>query len=76
MPFARQTLGNRLKAITNFGLTPFFPGYNLKRIDRALGFPTPPHPSFSIQDERWRHEHSQMMAKQPRMKSVERLQAV
>ena len=66
LPFARQTLGNRLKAFANFNLTLLYPGYNLKRIDRALGFPMPPNPSFSIEDERWRREHAQMMAQQPR----------
>ena len=66
LPFARQTIGNRLKAFANFNLTLFYPGYNLQRIDRALGFPMPPHPSFSIEDETWRREHSLMMARQPR----------
>ena len=44
---------------------------NLERpgVDRALGFPMPPNPSFSIEDERWHREHSQMMARQPRMAS-------
>lgn len=76
MPFARQTLGNRLKSIANFNLALFYPGYNLQRIDRALGFPAPPNPNFSIEDERWRREHSQMMAGQPRMKPLELLKAV
>ena len=76
LPFARQTLGNRLRAIANFNLTLFYPAYNLKRIDRALGFPMPPNPTFSIQDERWRREHDQMMARQPMVRSQERLQPV
>ena len=67
MPFARQTLGNRLKAFINFNLTPFYRGYDLDRIDRQLGFPMPPNPSFSIEDERWRREHAEMMARQPRV---------
>ena len=76
LPFARQTLGNRLKAFANFNLTLFYPGYNLKRIDRAFGFPVPPNPTYSIEDERWRREHSQMMARQPLVPPTERLQAV
>ena len=76
MPFARQTLGNRLKAFANFNLTLLYPGYDLKRIDRAFGFPMPPNPSFSIEDERWRREHSQMMAAQPRVQPLKRLKAV
>ena len=76
MPFARQTLGNRLKAFLNFNLTLFYPGYNLARIDRQFGFPMPPNPSFSIDDERWRREHRQMMGRQPRVRSSEQLKAV
>ena len=41
MPFARQTTGNRIKALLNFALTPFYPGYNLDRWDRQAGFPVP-----------------------------------
>jgi hypothetical protein len=66
LPFATQTLGNRLKAFVNFNLTPFTPGYDLKRLDRGWGFPMPPNPTFSMQDVRWRREHSLMMAQQPR----------
>ena len=58
MPFAKQTLGNRLKAFLSFNLTPFYPGYNLDRWDREKGFSMPPHPTLSIDDERWRAEHS------------------
>jgi NAD(P)H dehydrogenase (quinone) len=76
MPFARQTLGNRLKAFANFNLTLFYPGYNLARIDRQFGFPMPPNPSFSIEDERWRREHSQMMGRQPRVRPSDQLKAV
>ncbi len=50
MPFARQTFGNRVKAFVNFNLTPFYPGYDLERMDRQTGFPTPPNPSLSIDD--------------------------
>ena len=58
MPFARQTFSNRMKACINFMLTPFYPGYNLERWDRQKGFPMPPHPSLSIDDDRWKLEHS------------------
>ena len=57
MPFARQSAANRVKALFNFNLTPFYPGYNLDRWDRQTGFPMPPHPSLSIDDPRWRTEH-------------------
>jgi NAD(P)H dehydrogenase (quinone) len=58
LPIAQQTLGNWLNALINFMLTPFYPGYNLERWDRQKGFPMPPNPSLSIDDERWRMEHS------------------
>jgi NAD(P)H-binding len=58
LPFAKQTVGNRLKAFINFNLIPFYPGYNLDRLDRQKGLPMPPNPSFSIDDDRWRFEHS------------------
>lgn len=58
MSFARPTVGNRLKAIANFNLAPFYPGYDLDRWERMLGFPKPPNPSLSIDDARWRESHS------------------
>ena len=64
MPFARQTLSNRIRALISFNLTPFYPGYNLKRWDRQTGFPLPPNPSLSIDDERWRDDHSLQNARQ------------
>ena len=62
MPFARQTLGNRLKAFAAFNLTPFYRGYNFDKWDRQMRFPTPPHPSLSIDDAEWREEHAAQMA--------------
>jgi uncharacterized protein YbjT (DUF2867 family) len=63
LPFARQTFGNRLKAFINFMLTPFYPGYNLERWDHEKGFPMPPNPTLSIDDERWQSEHSLQKAR-------------
>jgi hypothetical protein len=63
MPFARQTLGNRLKAFVNFNLTPFYPGYNFDKWDRIMRFPQPASPTLSVQDETWQRTHrSQMQA--------------
>lgn len=77
MPFAKQTLGNRLKALVNFGLTPFYPGYDLDRLDRGWGFPLPPNPTLSMSDPRWRDAHrGQMTQKLVSLASVERLSAV
>jgi hypothetical protein len=58
MPFARQSLGNRLKAFARFNLTPFYPGYDLDRWDRQKGFPVSPKPTLAIDDPRWRTEHA------------------
>jgi NAD(P)H dehydrogenase (quinone) len=62
MPFARQTLANRIKAIGNFMLTPFYPGYNFDTWDRRMRFPLPSQPSLSIDDAQWRTEHAAQMA--------------
>lgn len=57
LPFAQRTWQNRLRAIANFSVTPFFPGYDLKRFERDHDFPKPSSPSLSIESERWREEH-------------------
>jgi hypothetical protein len=62
LPFARPTFGNRLKAFVNFNLAPFYPGYNFDKWDEAMAFPRAPHPTLSIEDERWRREHADQMA--------------
>ena len=43
----------------------YHPGYDLDRWDRQKGFPMPPHPSLSIEDDRWREEHHELMKKRP-----------
>jgi NAD(P)H dehydrogenase (quinone) len=68
LPFARRTIGNRLKAILSFMITPAYPGYDLDKWDRAKGFPTPPNPSLSIDDARWRAEHQAAPAKEPELR--------
>ena len=65
MPFAHQTLFNRLKAFINFNITPFYPGYDIKAYERKLQIPVPPKPLHCMQDERWRNAHAvQMTAEQ------------
>jgi len=76
MPFAKQTFGNRIKAFVNFNLIPFYPGYNLERWDRQRGYPMPANPSFSIDDERWRNEHSLQNARRPAIRGPELVRAV
>ena len=65
LPFARPSLVNRLKAVAGFILTPFLPGYDLERLEREWRIPVPARPTLTLQDERWRSEHSQLMAQQP-----------
>jgi len=57
LPFARQTVGNRLRALINFMITPFYPGYDLARLERELGFPMPPKPQQCMESETWQAEH-------------------
>lgn len=59
LPFARQTFGNRLKGFVNFNMTPFYRGYNFDRWDKTLRSPRPENARLSIEDERWRREHTQ-----------------
>lgn len=65
LPFARQTWGNRIKAFVNFNLTPLYPGYNLRRLERQWGFPPPARPTLAMEDQRWRDEHASFMANPP-----------
>ena len=61
LPFARQTLGNRLRAFVAFTRIPFTPGHDFDTWDRAMAFPRAPNPSLSIDDQRWRQEHAAQM---------------
>ena len=61
LPFARQTVANRVKAFGKFMATPFLPGYNLARLNRQWDLPVPANPSLGIDDARWRDEHRAMM---------------
>src|SRR5262245_33082240 len=45
LPFARQSLGNRLKSLVKFSIMPLLPGYDLERLERQWGFPQPPKPT-------------------------------
>ena len=57
-PFRNQrTFGNWLRALAQFILTPFSPGFNLDRYDRELRRPFPSLPKFATESEVWRREH-------------------
>lgn len=73
MPFAQQTLGNRLKAFINFNITPFYPGYNIKTYERKLELPIPAKPLHCMQDARWRNDHAAQMAEQKHFKPTPNL---
>jgi uncharacterized protein YbjT (DUF2867 family) len=62
LPFARPTVGNRLKAFINFNLALFYPGTDFDKWDKTMAFPRAPRPSLSIADPRWREEHAVQMA--------------
>ena len=78
LPYARQTIGARVKAFINFNLAPFYPGYNFDKWDKKMGFPSTPNPSLSIEDERWRREHAAQMAdhREPPLKAAPLMRAV
>lgn len=73
MPFAKQSLGNRLKAFINFNLTPFYPAYDLKRYERAIELPVAPKPLYCMENDRWRARRAGQMETQKPV--VERLTA-
>jgi hypothetical protein len=60
-PFARQTPGNRLKAIAEFAITPFYPAYNIKAYERALELPRPRRPLYCMADEQWKQSRAAQM---------------
>jgi uncharacterized protein YbjT (DUF2867 family) len=64
MPFAQQTVANRIKAIANFAITPLHPGYNIKAYEKALQLPVPVKPLRCMEDERWKISHGAQMAVQ------------
>ena len=70
LPFARQTSGNRLKAILNFAITPFYPAYDIEAYERALELPVPSQPLFCMQDEEWKRSCAEQMAGQKTWRST------
>ena len=57
-PFRNQrTIGNWLRAVAQFLLTPLSPGFNLDRYDRELRRPFPSMPQFAPVSKVWRREH-------------------
>jgi uncharacterized protein YbjT (DUF2867 family) len=65
LPFARQTLSNRLAAFARFNLLPFYPGHDLRAYVRRMHFPEPTRASLSSSDARWLAEHGGTAAPGP-----------
>ncbi len=61
LPFAKQTLGNRLRALWNFAITPFYPAYDLNGYLRKLQVPVPTTTLQCMQDPQWRDSHAAQM---------------
>ncbi len=72
MPFARPTLGNRLRALARFSVVPLWPGYDLARYARAHGFAQPAATSLAVEDAQWRAERLAEGARQgvPTLRAV------
>jgi uncharacterized protein YbjT (DUF2867 family) len=69
MPFARQTMGNRIKAFINVNLTPFYFAYDSEGYEKRLELPVAPKPVYCMDNERWRENRSRQMVIQKKMRS-------
>lgn len=58
LPSNRRTLGNRLRTLLQFAMTPLSPAFNLSRYDRELRRPLPSEPRFAPESKVWRAEHA------------------
>ena len=61
----RRTIGNRLREVAQFLVTPLSPGFNLDRYDRELRRPFPSMPLFAPDSKVWRREHAIVGSTQP-----------
>jgi NAD(P)H dehydrogenase (quinone) len=73
MPFARQTLANRMKAFLRFNLLPLYPGHDVKEYERQKGFVMPDHASLAIDSERWTVAHMAQMEEQGALQAASAL---
>ena len=58
LPRNRRTLGNRLRALAQFVVTPLSPGFDFERYERELRRPFPSRPQFAPESTVWRREHA------------------
>ena len=54
----QRTLGNWLRAFTQFMIAPLSPGFNFDRYDRELRRPFPSKPQFAPDSKVWQREHA------------------
>ena len=57
LPANRPTFGNFVRTLFEFSITPFAPGYNIKKYQRMMDFPSVATPRFAMRDEQWKREH-------------------
>jgi NAD(P)H dehydrogenase (quinone) len=58
LPSNRRTLGNGLRQLAQFMISPLSPGFNFDRYDRELRRPFPSEPQFAPESKVWRREHA------------------
>ena len=63
-PLARRTVGNFIRTLVDFMVTPLSPGYNLDRIDRQMKFSVPAKARLAMQDDHWKAERHRQLARQ------------
>jgi hypothetical protein len=58
LPGNRPSVGNRLRQLAQFMVTPISPGFNFDRYDRELRGPFPAEPQLAPESRIWRREHA------------------
>ena len=64
MPFARQSLSNRLRAFLRVNVLPLYPGHNLAEHERQVDSAQPEQASLAIDDPSWTQDHLAQMEEQ------------
>lgn len=64
MPFATQSLANRLRAFLRFNALPLYPGHDLADHERREGFAMPGQASLAIDTPSWTRDHLAQMEEQ------------
>src|SRR6185437_13813567 len=70
LPRNRRTLGNQLRTLVQFAITPLMPAFNLGRYDRELRRPLPLEPRFASESKVWRNEHGVDVDQASRLRKV------